>query len=233
MKKLLFCCLIVMYLISCNEPNAKMRDYEKAPALIEHCLTLSDDEIIDYLQGKGYSLLWCENDSTPEEPHHCFMAFFPSEVFQQYSQRGEELADAYRESGEFYFGLFFETANSLVNGNIVFTGDLEKQLKLYKSYSQWAYKNLKEFSNYQWQGSLAKDYFIEGSFFEDTYEYGGYSEYMQALDSASAENLRSTFNYAVGPNNTSTGVICPDYEISFENQNECYYSRIYWGERKK
>lgn len=212
----------------CNEPNMNMRDYKKLPALIEHCLTLSDDEIVSYLQNEGYSLVWNENEGTSEKPHR-FLAFFPSYVFNQFSQRGEELAELYYESGDFYIGIFFESTNSFISGGIGFSGDFNQKMTLYKAYSEWAYENLPEFATYEWRASLAGEDFLEGSHFEDTYGRGGFREYMQALDSAAEEDF--TFNYAVGPNNNFTGAISPDYEILFQ-QEECMYSRNSRAARK-
>lgn len=228
-KILLFIFALACILSGCNEPNMDMRDYKKLPEQIEHCLTLSDNEIVSYLQSKGYSLVWNENEGTSEDPHR-YLAFFPSNVFNQYSQRGEELAELYHENADFYIGIFFETTNSFISGNIGFRGDFNREMTLYKACTEWAYKNLPEFSSYEWRASLAGNDYLEGSLFEDTHGYGGFKDYMQALNSAADEDF-DTFNYAVGPDNKMTGTILPDYEINFERE-ECYYSRVRWGARK-
>lgn len=227
MKKILFCCLMTMFLISCDESTSTMRDYKDAPALIEHCMTLSDDEIVRYMEKNGYSLVGRKNAGTSEDPY-CYLSFLPSSVLNRFPQRGEELVSAYYDSGDFFFCLFFETSNFAVQGGINFKGEFDKKMTLYKAYSKWAYKNLSEFSTYKWSGNLGANDYYEGSLYgDDIRDYGGFNNYMHDLEEASkkGENfLDFTGNDAVGPNNKSVGVILPDYEILFQS-DDCYYIR--------
>lgn len=224
-KNLLFLGFTALVMMGCNEPDASVRDYKKLPEMLEHCLTLSDDEIVTYLQKNGYSTAWFTNEGTADQPHN-FLAFCPSSVFEKYADMGEEMMEAYYDSGDFFIGIFFETGNNYISGDIAYAGDFDQEMALFKSYSKWAYKNLPEFSTYEWRGYLNGEDFIEGSRFEETYDLGGFKEYMHALDTITSNNVR-THNSGLGPNNRTTGVILPDYEIAFD-PDECVYSRVCW-----
>lgn len=228
MKKMLFCGLLTLLFISCNELTLTTRDYEKAPELIEHCVTLSSEEIVKNMEEKGYSLVSCEDLGSSVEPH-CILLFFPTGILKQYPQKGEELINAYYDSGDFFFAISYEITRIIVQGTVTFMGDFDKKMTLYKAYSKWAYKNLPEFSAHEWNGYLNGDSYSEGSVYEGTYDQGGFNEYMQALEDASKkgeEFVDFTFNEAQGPDRMGGCVILPDYEILLQS-DECYYTRSF------